>query len=229
MKKKPFVIPACVAVVLAVCLGLRVGLAAWENYALREGFVPSGEHTSYQEQVPLEEMDLTQYGFLWEVMATADYKPMDFTVQRDIVYYEEPGGAAAYTIPAGTRLWWDSFIDCVSTYPTYERGWRWARPLAQEGELLPEDHYYIPLESLQAAARDLFATNENVERYRREAGLSVEEAARQMLLRTDAIFYEKGVYLSPDLTRPLWGWDCTLLAAVCAFSLAAFLRARRQK
>lgn len=214
---------ACVAAALLLCLGLRVGLSAWENRELEEGFAPSAEYTSYQEQVPMEEMDLAQYDFLWVRMATAQYIPMDFTLQRDLVYYDRPGGEAAYTIPAGTQLWWDSFRDCVATYPTYEKGWRWARPMAPEGEDPPEEHYYVPLASLQSAWRDLYATNETVEQRCRQAGLSPEEAARQILLQTDEEFYRRGVYLSPDLPVPLWDFGCTFLGVAAALAAAGAL------
>ena len=232
MRKKAAAFLLCVAVLLGACLLLRVGGAAWKNSQLEAGFTPSGKYTNYQERVPMEEMDLAQYDFLWVRMVTAQYTPMDFTLQRDLAYYDRPGGEAAYTIPAGTQLWWDSFRDCVATYPTYDKGWRWARPMAPEGEDPPEEHYYVPLASLQSAWKDLYATNEIVEQRCREAGLSPEEAARQILLQTDEEFYRRGVCVSPDLRAPLWGWDCTLLAGGCALAAgawAAVLRRRKMR
>lgn len=225
------------ALLLAAGTAFRAGITAWENYRLRSGFAANEEWPDYRQGLPLSEIDFERYerAFFSGATAPIGYSTV-FTADAPIRYYREVTDAAlAYEIPAGTALDWEpGGFACLGygfvSLPSYERGWRWARPFLPAGsDRVPEDFpwYYVRTSDLEAAARAMFDSSRFVQASARNAGLSRTEAVFQIVRQADQVFYENGVYLSPDLLRPVWTWDCTLMTGASALLFILLLLLRR--
>lgn len=238
-------VSACIlalAVILAAGAVLRAGITAWENDRLRSGFAANEEWPDYREELPLSEIDFERYerAFFPGAVAPIGY-PTVFTADAPIRYYRDLIGAEspAYEIPAGRALDWEpggfpSLGYGFVSLPAYERGWRWAQPFLPPGfDRVPEDFpwYYVRTSDLEAAARAMFDSSRFVQASARNARLSRAEAVFRIVRQADRVLYENGVYLSPDLLRPVWTWECTVMLSVSAllFILLLLLRRRRRR
>lgn len=123
--------------------------------------------------------------------------------------------------------------------PTYQKGWRYFIPPQKLSGGIPESEYdrwyYVKLEDLQKLRRSQL-WNRGTELFRiwladhpiRTFTVSLFESGQINLtlyhwlkgnfnsldlLAIDKKMFEKGDYLSPDLLKPLWDWNCTVLAA----------------
>ena len=157
----------------------------------------------YEKKIPLHEMDLDCFSPYVTMDVPAVDQKVNFQLPEDIVYYREVNGKKeqALVLKKGTVVaYQESFRGAVS-FPTYEKGWRYAVPFLPEeyaaGGTVPaayEEHYYVKLSSLEKAARA----------WQRAGGMQYERNARKAVYRItryiDARLYEKGIYLSPDLS-----------------------------
>lgn len=225
------------ALLLAAGTAFRAGITAWENYRLRSGFAANEEWPDYRQGLPLSEIDFERYerAFFSGAVAPIGYSTV-FTADAPIRYYREVTDAAlAYEIPAGAALDWEpGGFACLGygfvSLPSYERGWRWARPFLSAGsDRVPEDFpwYYVRTSDLEGTARAMFDSSRFVQASARNAGLSRAEAVFRIVRQADQVFYENGVYLSPDLLRPVWTWDCTLMTGASALLFILLLLLRR--
>ena len=228
--------------VLAVLLAVSVlSTTLRNNSLLTSQWTPAGhfvqnEHlTDYREKVPLSEMDLTQYDFVFShAIAGVGLTKTTFTLTHDLPYYQEIDGnkREVYTIPAGTTVdagdyqgVYDALGYGFNGYPTYERGWRWVRAFPLDGEDFREDApwYSCKTADLERAAKDLLRESgymqHSLQLLKERDGMSEKEFLHLFVCRVDSFFYMRGVYLSPDYLFPLWTWGHTALAAVSAILL----------
>lgn len=203
------------------------------NYQLNKGFsyvdettARPFEHFQYQRMVPMHEMDLREFSWYLRVsiLPVGFPEEWDFVVlEQDIPYYSWIDGewVLAMEIPQGANIRWREFTFTPGygtySYPTYERGWRYARPFLpadQEAALLHElPYYYVRTSDLEAVAKTIYETHwesglvHNTEFSKR----LLNELVLRQTRRIDHIFYDRGIFNSPDLARPLWPWWYTLL------------------
>ena len=152
----------------------------------------------YHDGVSLEEMDFPALGFSLAI-APLGFDPytLSVTLPKDIVYYREENGIKVpiLTLSKGSEISFyitDHTIIPYGygylTFPTYERGWRYAVPFEVDGEndylrdwgeesILSQeeaDFYYVKLEDIETVYRTLFLT-------RRESTLDPREMERRVL------------------------------------------------
>ncbi|MCH5352795.1 MAG: hypothetical protein J1E06_04930 [Acutalibacter sp.] len=231
---------------LTVIMAVSVFLTVQRNNTLLtsewtpSGFVQNESLRDYQKKVPLPEMDLTQYDFVFsQAFGGVGLLKTTFTLTHPISYYQEIDGKKreVYTIAAGTTVDagdYQSVYDALgygfNGYPTYERGWRWVRAFPLEGEGFREDAlwYYCKTADLEKAAADLLhesgAMQHNLQLLKERDGMSQKEFLHHFVCRVDSFFYMRGVYLSPDYLYPLWTWGHTALSAVIGLVLISGVR-----
>jgi hypothetical protein len=93
----------------------------------------------------------------------------------------------------------------LSTYrgtdslPTHEQGWRLAKPFIVEGEsTLSDNLLYVKLSDLKEIAEAWVETNPKT-----MASQTKHERVKNITLRCDKYLYREGIYLSPDLEKPI--------------------------
>jgi len=93
----------------------------------------------------------------------------------------------------------------IQSWPTYNKGWRFAIPFVEEGnEKLVTKAYYVKLKDLYSPLK----TIKKVVHYQIPKGYN----NRRLLLIKDEMLYKEGCYLSPDLLKPvLDSWSIILL------------------
>lgn len=225
----------------------RENLSRWSLYAR---FDPDANDApgsdQYLDGVPMEEMDFPALGFSLAI-APLGFDPytLSVTLPKDIVYYREENGLK---IPALTLLK-DSEISFYITdhtiipygygyltFPTYERGWRYAVPFEVDGEndylrdwgeesILSQeeaDFYYVKLEDIETVYRTLFLT-------RQESTLDPREMERRVLtnlLQVDGTLRWSNIYISPDVQAAIlspWNLFAFLIAFLLMLAAAVLL------
>lgn len=226
---------AALAVLPAVSV---LSTAQRNNSLLTSQWTPAGHFvqneylTDYREKVPLPEMDLSQYDFVFShAIGGVGLTKTTFTLTHSLPYYQEIDGkkVEVTSIPAGTTVDagdYQSVCDALgygfNGYPTYERGWRWVRAFPPEGEEFREDApwYYCKTADLEKAAKDLLRESGHMQHslqlLKERDGMSEKEFLHHFVCRVDSFLYMRGVYLSPDYLSPLWTWGHTVLSAVSA-------------
>ena len=232
LNKKPAVYSLFLASLIVTLLCRIVPAYLW-NLRLEKNFVPStrqgAENEPYRIGLPMEEWDPTEYTYRYTFpnggMAS---RRRIFTLTRDVHWYERPdqNSPVAATLTTGTSylvggeyyrpLWAEG---CFS-WPTYKKGWRYCTPFLTPEEIdrslgdgsdIPsrerQKRYYVRLEDLyylcEMGAQGLPQPDQTVSLRTKEPPYFV----------IDFALYRNGCYLSPDLFKPLWDWNCTVLAA----------------
>ena len=225
----------------------RENLSRWLIYAR---FDPDANDSpgsdQYLDGVPMEEMDFPALGFSM-VIAPLGFDPytLSVTLPKDIVYYREENGIKVpfLTLSKGSEISFyitDHTIIPYGygylTFPTYERGWRYAVPFEVDGEndylrdwgeesILSQeeaDFYYVKLEDIETVYRTLFLT-------RRESTLDPREMERRVLtnlLQVDGTLRWSNIYISPDVQAAIlspWNLFAFLIAFLLMLSAAILL------
>ena len=213
MKKRWKAAGGAVLAAAVLAGGVWLGGMAWHDHALREGFVCTDPANPYQSGVPIEQMDFSVYApYLDEPVVPVGYSTV-FSLPFDLTYYTEENGVKtpACTLEKGSQVCWGGPSGGLrpgyglQTYPTYEKGWRWGRPFTAEeeleeraGEALP--WYYVKTEDLNRIAAALAdGGSPHLTELAQKHSVSAGEAAFSLVHSVDTIFYDNGVYLSPDL------------------------------
>ena len=226
----------------------RENLSRWSLYAR---FDPDANDApgsdQYLDGVPMEEMDFPALGFSLAI-APLGFDPytLSVTLPKDIVYYREENGLK---IPALTLLKGSEISFYITdhtiipygygylTFPTYERGWRYAVPFEVDGEndylrdwgeesILSQeeaDFYYVKLRDIELVYR-LLVSNRLVEK-----GTDPQEIERRVqsnLLRIDQILQGNNIYISPDMQAAIlspWNLFAFLIAFLLMLAAAVLL------
>ena len=226
----------------------RENLSRWSSYAR---FNPDANDDpgsdQYIDHVPMEELDFPALNFSLAI-APLGFDPytLSVTLPKDIVYYREENGLK---IPALTLLKGSEISFYITdhtiipygygylTFPTYERGWRYAVPFELDGKddyirewgeesILSQeeaDFYYVKLRDIELVYR-LLVSNRLVEK-----GTDPQEIERRVqsnLLRIDQILQGNNIYISPDMQAAIlspWNLFAFLIAFLLILAAAILL------
>lgn len=194
---------------------LRLGYNLYYNYMINYEYIENKVKSSYQERMPMEEIDLSLFSQYFPQASTLLAYNYNNSIELPftLFYYIEADekSSAVVELPKGTKvitIYNDSlergygFIG----YPTYKKGWRYVRPLIEDGEennidVLP--YYYVRTKDLEKIFRKVFENNKSFQTESKRMKLSKEKYINNMVRFIDKTFYNEGVYLSPDLYRNL--------------------------
>ncbi len=239
---------------LILSTGLRIYQNDQENLVRRylyHQFDPD-ENTAegsdqYLDHVPMEEMDFSALGIHYA------YAPVGFeqftvtiTLPSDLTYYREEQGIKipALTLKKGSLISIEykatqmiPFGYGYRTYPTYERGWRYAIPF-QTGEEPYEgtqigkpfvsqqqaDYYYVKLSDIEKVLRLLLEATDEQQGEASSASQKFGQRMYNSLFNIDHWLASENIYLSPDIGGSVFTkWDYILLAASAGCFLLALL------
>ena len=89
------------------------------------------------------------------------------------------------------------------SYPTYERGWRYAQPFMlvdQQGEDYKElPYYFVKMKDLEVVLKEAVNSTEIVAEAIKQKNRPLDEYIFNVTRFIDNRFYTKGVFCSPDL------------------------------
>ncbi len=227
--------------------------------------------SEYEDNVPIEEIDfervermsLTLLGSIGD--PEVGDAPNVVKAPRTIRYYRNEGGSKVLEreIPQGTPLyirlesWGETVMGYGSTsYPTYEKGWRWVRPfLTAEEADVPENgidplseeeqekalaapYYYVKLDDLLAVEWAAYDQYDSIRQKYQDAisqdemGRSKEEFLYEKVTFADRMMRSAGIYRSQDLDVSIWQWEDTvyvILFCVAVFFTVFVFRKRKPK
>jgi hypothetical protein len=143
-------------------------------------------------------------------------------------------------LPQGTTILWiptkelNDFspgYGCRS-YPTYEKGWRYAKPFTLSGKeteylLLP--HYFVRTSDLESVAKTAIESTKPMMDALKNNGISVQDGVFSYTRFIDTIFYDKGVFCSPDLIHPVWQPLDTIMMSLAATLLLLYFYAQESR
>jgi len=224
-------------------LSFRVGSQLYQNRQLLDKFAYNDAMDQYQRMVPVDQMDLSEFDHYLEFNITLEGRPpIDNTLvlPNDLQYFTEQNGqkVPVHKIEKGTRILWLPTVDIkmvslgygLHGYPTYEKGWRYARPFVVSGEqtdISKLPYYYVKMADLERLAIQATRATSQFSDVMKKHKFSLEEHSFQYTRIIDRIFYENGVFCSPDWQRPVWHWvDSVLLALTIALAFSVWLLKR---
>ena len=197
----------------------------------------------YLNHVPMEEMDFPVFDIsLGNGLLGFEPYIISATLPHDIVYYREVMGikVPALTLKKGSvvSLQLESGHSIpygygFFTFPTYERGWRYAVPFEVDGEpfqwegdsdatLSQEtmDYYYVKLSDIIEVAQLLLSDDLDETVNAQPIGFGVYNA----VFRIDHLLASDNIYLSPDIGGSVFTkWDVILLVASAGCFLLALI------
>lgn len=190
------------------------------NITLKKSFQLKETAYPYEQAVVNLTIDLDEISkLLPDSAALMAYNYIEkITSPVSISYYKSmDDNTPVYTIKKGDVISFKAtgFTRSGVTYrgmeslPTNVQGWRLARPFEVEGEKRNDDLLYVRVSDLEAVSKAWLDENPQAmasmsSDIRRQRVLPVkQEYAKLLMLRLDRVLYEEGVYLSPDLTRPV--------------------------
>lgn len=256
MKKRIFLLPLLSVFLLAV-----IGLRIYDQYEKdvrifarkeRENFSyhTSWLDNSYQEGRPMEEIPFQRIGYLRGTgFASSNEEDYCCSLPFSVTYYRMEDGkkVPALTLEKGTDV---CFLPATApvfgygliSYPTYEKGWRYAVPFYPAGEaprwpngkVLTQEEctfYYVRLSDLEQLSFLLRLPMLKYNDYRRMLKvnrMNPWDYAQYETRQIDAYLARCRAYLSLDLEISLWDWVDTFLlflAALCALPAVRRLRA----
>ncbi|MFD0961721.1 hypothetical protein [Paenibacillus chungangensis] len=219
--------------ILFIFWAYRTGDALYHNHQLRTQFPASTSASPYQQKIPMEQMDLTTYTPLFPMIFTAAGYSLTHRIETPVTlkYYtkiptdetavtlEIVKGSTIVAIPEGTKG--APFLEVgygYTSYPTYERDWRYVRPFhTTEGldQANNEQFYYIHISSLEAVLDKVIEVNKPFRAEIQQQRWSQEKGKHFLARYIDNALYQNGAYLSPDLVhRVLDRWNTILLSAI---------------
>jgi len=216
---KPFLWRCAVllVIILFCFFAYRTGSALYDNHQLRDQFPATAGGNPYQQGIPIEEMDLTAYdSYFPNIFAALGYSlthrieaPVSLRYYTDIpddeaaFAFEIPKGATIVAIPEGTTG--SAFQEVgygYTSFPTYEKGWRYVRPFVTAEGLDSADneqYYYVNMDSLEAVLDKVIEVNQPFHAAIRQQGWSLNEGKHVISRYVDNALYQNGAYLSPDM------------------------------
>lgn len=212
------------------------GMYFFQNVRLWDHHLPkfalntdSSVYNPYSEKVPMEKINFKKLTYLngWVLYQPPfDREPVyNLSLPEDITYYTQKNGkfVPTFTVKAGTEVlaFPDGMLEPykdmptsgygVYSWPTYWKGWRYARPFVPENEYDPdgENYYYVKLADLDNFLVWFFKEGPQSEYWmngvrRLKFGWSIWDGAKLYTLHADQGMWINGFYQSPDLRNPIW-------------------------
>ncbi|MEA4887995.1 MAG: hypothetical protein VB070_00805 [Clostridiaceae bacterium] len=234
------------AILAAACLWillLQVGIRFYKNRQIVSEFSYNAYQQQYQRAVPVDEMDFNEYRRYFTQNETANKLAVNNRVSLPvhIRYYtkQDEKMILSFEIPKGTSVFWtasDAFygVDAgygICGYPTYERGWRYARPFIttnQNTDIKQIPYYFVRTDDLDMTAKAIITENENLRKSIKSQGLSISDAGFVLTRYIDYIFYDRGVFCSPDLQQSVCRWTDLVWLFLFFLALAAVVYSSRK-
>lgn len=210
---------AVLALILLLTLSYRVGGQIYRNQQKMDNFSYNSKVEQYQRRIPMGKMDLLKYNSYFEIPQTAVSIKVSNVIDlpKKIQYFTEQDGkkSLALEIAKGTSVLWipsEEFNDIYigygfRNYPTYDKGWRYARPFmlsSQQTDVEQLPYYFVRTKDLEAVAKTAFNSTEYLMKSMQNQGRSIEDAIFLYTRFIDNIFYDRGVFCSPDLLQQVW-------------------------
>lgn len=221
------------------------------NDILTDDFVPDERYTDYLENDRMEDVDVYA---LWKhydsLSISYSYWAVSESIilDRDIHYYTEPDvhSEIMYTLKAGEVYYLNEskIIPAILTFATYDRGWRYAVPLADEQlhqevieyhhmianerELIGEIPYwdqkfgYIRLEDIVYIIRKCELASGYFTLEQKLQMCIDDRYALPWLYGHDEYYWQEGLYVSPDLHLPYWRMPERFLLVLILLSAAGY-------
>lgn len=206
------------------------------------------QYNPYYDRIPMEEIDFKKLTYLngWLLYQFPSDREPVFTLSlpRDITYYTRKEGkfVPAFTVEARTEVlafphgMLEQYSDMpasgygIYSWPTYWKGWRYARPFVPKDEYDSdsEDYYYVKLTDLEAFIVYFFENGPQSEYWMKEVeklpfGWSIWDGAKVYALYVDQGMCMNGFYPSPDLRLPIWTRMHSILALFAFIPTVVFL------
>jgi hypothetical protein len=209
----------------------RVGGQIYRNQQKINRFSYNNQMEQYERRIPMDNMDLHEYSVYFQIPQTLEGIRVSNVIElpREIQYFTEQDGKKILTmeISKGKSILWlpseqlnDIYIGYgLRSYPTYDKGWRYVKPFMLSGqntdiEQLP--YYFVRTKDLEAVAKEAIRSTKYLMKTVQNRGMSMENAIFIYTRFIDNIFYDKGVFCSPDLLRQVWRWKDTVLLCLSA-------------
>ena len=226
--------------ILAVTLALiplfvvfcRVGSRLYRNRKMADSFADNRKMEQYQRKVPMDEMDLLEFDSYFDIpFAAISIRVSNvISLPKKIQYYTEEDGKKipALEMTKGTNILWIPEREFngfyvgygLRGYPTYDKGWRYVKPfMIADKPAGPEQnrYYFIRTKDLETVARAALPSVKGLTGpMRSQTGMSLADAVFTYTRLVDSIFYENGVFCSPDLQRRIWDTPDMLLLCLSA-------------
>ena len=217
-----------------ICFGRTLGIVGVNRQTLLY-CRPTQPDSPYAQGIPLDEMDLSYFARETYNRSHSEHKGGEsvITLQRDLCYYAKLGGEPVLEYKTGERvvLGFDpggtpSFYADAYSLPTYERGWRFTRPVLKEGAKASDVNALTPLYVRLDDLRYLLSERVNDLPERDRRALTTEAQRDRFLLTLDQTFCS-GTFISPELLRPVWDeLNTALLSAAVVFIAIGLLLSR---
>ena len=175
--------------------------------------------TGYSEGTPLEEMNFELFGKFMPNMVPAGLSPEAVKLQLpcDVRYYthqedKEPAltlkkGTEVYALPVKEGIGYLSGGYGTASWPSYEKGWRYAQPFQGTAEAENDAMYFVRLSELEeVSGAFLKMVRQNRDKFGKYMEmLELPENVWAQTRYTDMALYDRGVFCSEDLERMfLW-------------------------
>lgn len=215
----------CLCLISMILLLVRFSYTKLHNEALTENFDPNKNYTGYLDNVPIEEIDFELLHQRFHYASVADVNWYNEVIpEKNIYYYAGPdeNSEIVFTLYAGEKYYLGVPGMCPRTesWPTYTRGWRYAKPLFTEAEyqiltesegapesLEDSEYGYIRLSDLRTLVFTSVYASPYLKYYTTLwERMSWHFADFQLpgLYGFDWILWNQGVHISPDLYLPYW-------------------------
>lgn len=211
----------------------RCGIILCHNFKLHADFQDNGKNEQYAQKIPPEKMDFSQYNqyFLENTALIHPRYNVYVTLPKPIRYYTSPDdpspalklskGCIVTVLPTNGGFSELRGYGLIS-YPTYQKGWRYVAPFRTGAEELNPNllnaytlkSYYVKAEDLETVMRAFYDQNKGMQVSAEQAGMSKQEYICHVTYKVDRVFYQNGVFMSPDLYRPLLDWASWILISV---------------
>ncbi len=246
------------------------GLQVWTDMEKAPAFVSNGKAQVYSRRDELDgETLFAEYVADWdEPILAYDYTPVVVTLSQPLYYYAAPGDTKpALTLEAGKQyvvysgymhgaFFWEKlwgFGYGLKSWPTYEKGWRYAAPFvpveeyesACSGTYESPGCYYVGLGDLKRVVFQEPLLMGDIKENGDTSGMADARIAqggdygismgKDFLYFADAFLYSGGEYESPDYEYPplnlarlrhrfdIWDGICILLSGGSLTAAGAFL------
>ena len=213
----------CLSLFLLIIALAHIFLPQLNNWKL----LAAGNKSIYLELKELDgtelEMELQNTEGYSPYSSTLVYNPVNLIVpDKDIYYYAHPGDVEpAFVMKTGEKYWYCAYPGyAFISWPTYDREWRYAKPLLHVGEggltalnegMIGElPFYYVRYSDLKGI------TDEKIAKWDSFSPIEDEDLHRDVsrdLSYYDHWLRELGLYYSPNLPIFLDIWNISFLAA----------------
>lgn len=210
--------------IFTLLLGVRFLYTKLNNVSLRENFVPNKRYTQYLDGTPIEEIDfeLLHQRFHNASVDAGWYNQV--IPEKNIYYYTKPSrnSEVIFTLYAGRKyyIYAPGICPRSESWPTYTKGWRYAKPFlteeeynflveskGQSGTILNSEYGYIMLSDIIELGFKTMYDSPLLNTYTSmwsRVGWYFEDRLLPGLYGFDWLFWENGVYISPDLYLSYW-------------------------